>query len=82
MPSSVYTSDLDGDGDVDIIVANASSNAVSILRNDGGLSFVRLGDIGGGSGFFFSPHIRFSWRCRSRNGDFKIKRKIRFSPSH
>ncbi|MFN3135313.1 MAG: FG-GAP-like repeat-containing protein, partial [Candidatus Kryptonium sp.] len=48
-PHSVHTSDLDGDGDVDIVVANEGSNTVSILRNDGSLSFVRVGDVGVGS---------------------------------
>ena len=32
-PTSVYASDLDGDGDNDLAVANYYSNSVSILRN-------------------------------------------------
>ncbi|CUS81419.1 Cohesin domain-containing protein [Candidatus Kryptobacter tengchongensis] len=48
-PRSIHTSDLDGDGDIDIVVANSASNTVSILRNDGGLNFVKVSDIGVGS---------------------------------
>ena len=48
-PHSVHTSDLDGDGDIDIVVANRDLYTVSILRNDGGLSFVRVSDISVGS---------------------------------
>ena len=48
-PYSVYTSDLDADGDVDIVVANWGSNTVSILRNDGSLNFVKVRDISVGT---------------------------------
>ena len=40
---------MDGDGDIDIVVANRDLYTVSILRNDGGLSFVRVRDISVGS---------------------------------
>ena len=48
-PHSVHTSDLDGDGDIDIVVANRDLYTVSIFRNDGSLSFVKVSDINVGS---------------------------------
>ena len=48
-PRSVHASDLDGDGDIDIVVANQSSNTVSILRNNGDGTFGARVDYGGGS---------------------------------
>jgi len=41
-PESVYSDDLDGDGDSDLAVANASSNDVSILLNTATPRFCRL----------------------------------------
>ncbi|OGC75286.1 MAG: hypothetical protein A2145_05460 [candidate division Zixibacteria bacterium RBG_16_40_9] len=38
-PWSVYASDLDGDGDRDLAVANWASNSVSILKNNGDGTF-------------------------------------------
>ena len=38
-PVTVFCANLDGDGDVDLVVANNSNNNVSILRNDGDGSF-------------------------------------------
>jgi len=40
-PFSMAVSDLDGDGDLDIVTANATSLDISILRNDGGGQFQR-----------------------------------------
>ena len=37
-PWSVHTSDLDGDRDIDIVVAG--SYTALVLRNDGGLNFL------------------------------------------
>jgi len=34
-PTSVYASDVDGDGDVDIITGSSNSTAVSVLKNNG-----------------------------------------------
>jgi len=34
-PRSVYVSDLDGDGDGDLVVTNRTDNSVSVLKNDG-----------------------------------------------
>src|SRR6185312_11576897 len=34
-PSSVAVADVEGDGDLDVFIANAHSNTVSVLLNDG-----------------------------------------------
>ena len=41
-PWGVDVSDIDGDGDADIVVGNISENKVNILRQDAPLSFTRL----------------------------------------
>ncbi|MGB8656781.1 MAG: dockerin type I repeat-containing protein [Candidatus Zixiibacteriota bacterium] len=38
-PSSVFCADLDGDGDLDLAVANYLNNTVSVLKNDGNGTF-------------------------------------------
>jgi hypothetical protein len=38
---------LDGDGDLDLAVANFGSNSITILKNDGTGSFSTLGAVGG-----------------------------------
>ena len=40
-PSSVYPTDLDADGDWDILVTSTSGDTLSVLVNDGSQSFVR-----------------------------------------
>src|SRR4030067_3546001 len=50
-PYSVFASDLDGDGDFDLVTANASLgiNTVSILKNNGNGTFAAKVDYGTGS---------------------------------
>ena len=48
-PTSVFASDLDGDGDNDLAVANYNSNNVSILRNNGDGTFQAAVNYGAGS---------------------------------
>lgn len=48
-PREVFASDLDGDGDQDLAVANSGSNTVSILRNNGDGTFANKIDYGTGS---------------------------------
>ena len=38
-PESIYGSDLDADGDMDLITANSSSNSVSVYLNNGNATF-------------------------------------------
>jgi hypothetical protein len=40
-PWGAATGDVDGDGFIDVIVANASGNSVSVLKNNGGTGFTR-----------------------------------------
>jgi hypothetical protein len=49
-PWGISFGDIDGDGDLDIAVANISSNNVSILTNDGSGNFTLKGNVGVGSG--------------------------------
>ncbi len=49
-PEEVVAADLDGDGDLDLAVANRSSDNVSVLRNDGAASFSDRTDYGVGGG--------------------------------
>jgi len=48
-PASVFVSDVDGDGDNDLAVANGSSNTVSILMNNGNGTFAAKVDYTTGS---------------------------------
>jgi hypothetical protein len=48
-PDGISFGDIDGDGDLDIAVANWSSNNVSILANDGSGNFTLKGNVGVGS---------------------------------
>jgi hypothetical protein len=47
-PRSVFSSDLDSDGDMDLIIANANSDNVSILLNNGDGTFAGKVDYGAG----------------------------------
>ena len=49
-PSSVFASDLDGDGDNDLTVPNWNSNSVSIMRNNGDGTFQTAVNYGAGFG--------------------------------
>ena len=49
-PHGITTADLDGDGDVDLAVANYNSNNVSILINNGDGTFSNAVNYGAGSG--------------------------------
>jgi hypothetical protein len=48
-PGSVFCADLDGDGDLDLAVANRGSNTVSILKNNGDGTFQSKVDYAVGS---------------------------------
>jgi hypothetical protein len=47
-PRSVFSSDLDGDGDMDLVVANYNSDNVSVLLNNGDGTFAAKVDYGAG----------------------------------
>jgi predicted NUDIX family NTP pyrophosphohydrolase len=47
-PNSVFSSDLDSDGDMDLAVANANSDNVSVLLNNGDGTFAAKVDYGAG----------------------------------
>jgi len=49
-PTSVFCADLDGDGDLDLAVANFFSDSVSILKNNGDGTFQAKADYGAGDG--------------------------------
>ncbi|HEU4535355.1 MAG TPA: FG-GAP-like repeat-containing protein, partial [Polyangiaceae bacterium] len=49
-PSGVAAGDVDGDGLVDLVVANRDSHTVSVLRNEGGGAFARTDLAAGGPG--------------------------------
>ena len=49
-PRSVFCADLDGDGELDLAVANYSSNKVSILKNNGDGTFQAKVDYAAGNG--------------------------------
>jgi len=55
-PVSVFASDLDGDTDFDLAVANFSSNTVSVLKNNGDGTFAAKVDYSTGTG----PHSVFA----------------------
>jgi ankyrin repeat protein len=55
-PQSVFSSDLDGDGDMDLAVANGGSDSVSVLLNNGNGIFATKVDYGAGDG----PYSVFS----------------------
>jgi hypothetical protein len=61
-PNSIFSADLDKDGDLDIAVANASSDNISILKNNGNGVFSERVDYGVGT----SPHSVF---CADLDGD-------------
>jgi predicted NUDIX family NTP pyrophosphohydrolase len=48
-PRSVFSADLDSDGDMDLIVANANSDNVSVLLNNGDGTFAARADYGAGN---------------------------------
>jgi hypothetical protein len=48
-PYSVFSADLDGDGDYDLAVLNSGSNDVLILKNNGDGTFISAGNCGVGS---------------------------------
>jgi hypothetical protein len=63
-PRGLSFGDIDGDGDLDIAVANHYSNNVSILANDGSGNFTLKGECWGGkcsSGYII---WRYRWRWR------------------
>jgi large repetitive protein len=49
-PESLISNDVDGDGDVDVIVANLYSNTVSVLKNNGNGTFAAKVDYATGYG--------------------------------
>src|SRR3989304_8196514 len=49
-PSSVFAADLDGDGDQDLAVANAFSNNVSVLKNNGDGTYAAAVNYAAGDG--------------------------------
>ena len=49
-PSSVVAADLDGDGKLDLIVANYGGNNVSVFRNYGNGTFASKADYAAGNG--------------------------------
>jgi hypothetical protein len=61
-PRSIFCADLDGDGDLDLAVANLGSTNVSILKNNGDGTFQPKVDYAAGSG----PHSVF---CADLDGD-------------
>ena len=61
-PNSVFCSDLDGDFDLDLAVANAYSNSVSILKNNGDGTYQTKVDYGTGN-------YTFSVFCADLDGD-------------
>jgi DNA-binding beta-propeller fold protein YncE len=52
-PYSVFCADLDGDIDLDLVVANAGSDNVSVLKNNGDGTFQPKVDYGAGDGPYF-----------------------------
>src|SRR5262249_8324085 len=47
-PRDIQAADFDGDGDQDLLVANAGSNNVSVLRNNGNGTFTALTAVAAG----------------------------------
>jgi outer membrane protein assembly factor BamB len=64
-PLSVFCSNLDGDGDLDLAVANYYSDNVSILKNNGDGTFQSKVDYGAGDG----PSYVF---CADLDGDLDV----------
>jgi hypothetical protein len=46
---SVFSSDLDGDGDMDLVAANLNSDSISVLLNNGNGTFAPKADYGAGN---------------------------------
>ena len=49
-PCSVFATDLDGDGDVDLVVANKQIDSVSVLKNNGDGTFAAAVNYAAGDG--------------------------------
>ncbi len=64
-PVSVFSADLDGDWDLDLVVANSGGNNVSILKNNGDGTFQTKVDYGSGGG-------PFSVFCADLDGDIDL----------
>jgi PKD repeat protein len=74
-PISVFCGDLDGDGDLDLAVANAWSDNVSILKNNGDGTFQPKVDYGAGS-------VPTSVFCADLDGDLDLDLAVTNSDSN
>ena len=74
MPSSVAIGDVDGDGKPDLVIANSSSNTISVFRNtstSGSISassFAAKVDFATGSYSHYCCNRRCGWRWQARPG--------------